>query len=384
MRRFARAAGVVFVLLMMPAAALASPSAASWSVLSTPNPARAKNAVLYDLACAGATDCMAVGSYDAKTRTLTLAEHWDGATWRVVDTPNPDGSQSAILDGVWCASAAACLAVGSENRSNGSAVPLAESWDGSAWSIDSPPAPHGAAGAVLIQDACTGPTACTAVGLSFTHDGEHLRPLVERWDGASWSQQHASMPPGATDAQLLDVSCASPSDCAAVGARGFLPSRTLAEHWDGSAWSVVPSPNPTDPKFPGSELGSVSCSSSSACVAVGVSQRFGHGGVRDRSLIERWDGSTWSLEKVTVPGNSSLWGVWCASANACMAVGSDRGVALAERWNGSNWTLQEPPLPPGATSAMLWGVVCRSATACIAAGSDSAGQGETLAERYSP
>jgi hypothetical protein len=382
-RRIDRATGALLILLLVPTAAVASPSKASWSILSTPNPPGAKHAVLWDVACATATDCMAVGSYDVASRTSTLAQHWDGATWRALDTPNPPHSQGALLTGVWCAPTGACIAVGFWNKPNADYVPFAESWDGAAWSIRKLPAPPGSSGAVLFQLACKDAQACTAVGTYFTRHGGHLRPFIERWDGSSWSQQYAPMPRHATDAQLLDVSCATASDCVAVGLRDFIPGRTLVERWDGSTWSVVPSPNPNDPRFPGALLASVSCSSPDSCVAVGESRRLRDGKEVDRSLVERWDGSTWSVEKVPVEGNSGLWAVRCVHENDCMAVGVDRGRPLAQRWNGTTWTLQAPPMPPGAHSATLWGVACQAATECIAVGSDTAGKGETLAERYS-
>jgi len=218
------------------------------------------------------------------------------------------------------------------------------------------------------------------VGTVFTNGGAQLGPLIDRWDGDSWSFQHAPTPPGATDAQVLDVSCTSDADCFAVGESNGTRGRTLVEHWDGTAWSIVRSPNPHEPKFPNSQLNSVSCVSSSFCVAVGESLRLGGG---TRLLVERWDGARWTVEAASAKGISELWAVWCQSATACMATGVDRGRAFADRWNGSAWTPQAPPMPPGARRAILWGVVCQAPTACIAAGSSSASKGSTLAEAYS-
>jgi hypothetical protein len=50
---------------------------------------------------------------------------------------------------------------------------------------------------------------------------------------------------GANSNDLEDVTCVSASDCWAVGNfhPGGGPLRTLIQHWDGASWSIVPSPN---------------------------------------------------------------------------------------------------------------------------------------------
>lgn len=37
--------------------------------------------------------------------------------------------------------------------------------------------------------------------------------------------------------------------------------------------------------------------------------------------------------------------VSCASATACVTVGSNQTAAMAERWNGTTWTVQRTPDP---------------------------------------
>lgn len=67
---------------------------------------------------------------------------------------------------------------------------------------------------------------------------------------------------------LLDVTCVSASDCWAVGY--YFPAtilQTLMEHWDGTSWAIVSSPNisPTQ----NHQLTAVTCASPSDCWAVG-------------------------------------------------------------------------------------------------------------------
>ena len=63
----------------------------------------------------------------------------------------------------------------------------------------------------------------------------------------------------------------------------------------------------------------------------------------------------------------------CTSSSACTAVGdftnhAGRPVTLAERWNCVGWAIQSTPMPPGARRGVLQGVSCTSSRACIAVG----------------
>jgi hypothetical protein len=116
-----------------------------------------------------------------------------------------------------------------------------------------------------------------------------------------------------------------------------------------SGWSIQHTPNPTG----GSDviLNGVSCTSASACTAVGGPPQPATTGV---TLAERWNGTTWSIQHTPNPTGASLTllqGVSCASASACTAVGSTSTstttVTLAERWNGTTWSIQTTPNPTG-------------------------------------
>src|SRR5439155_615910 len=68
---------------------------------------------------------------------------------------------------------------------------------------------------------------------------------------------------------LVGVSCASRRFCTAVGTfRDSVGQEVvLAEHWNGARWSIRSVPNP--PAATSSALEGISCSSTSACIAVG-------------------------------------------------------------------------------------------------------------------
>ena len=117
----ALAAGMAVAVLPLASAAAAS----GWSIQHTPNPAGGSGSILNGVSCTSASACTAVGDSSNGTATVTLAERWNGTRWSIQTTPNPAGGSNSMLNGVSCASATACTAVG--GSSNGT---LAEGWNG--------------------------------------------------------------------------------------------------------------------------------------------------------------------------------------------------------------------------------------------------------------
>src|SRR4029077_16069801 len=120
---------------------------------------------------------------------------------------------------------------------------LVERWNGTSWSIVASPNPAGADLAQLLAVTCPTASNCNAVGLVFSFSAG-ITPLAEHWNGTSWKVVPSDSPPGAFLAELIDVSCASPTNCTAVG--GYvadtpdaLVTKTLIEHWNGSRWTTV-------------------------------------------------------------------------------------------------------------------------------------------------
>src|SRR5207249_3824675 len=145
------------------------------------------------------------------------------------------------------------------------------------------------------------------------------------------------------------------------------------EHWDVSSWTVANSANTsiTQPNI----LYSVTCASASECWAVGYSTDFIGTSTVYRTLIERWDGSSWTIvSSPNVTGNTYIYlnAVTCASASQCWAVGDyaagSAGQTLIERWDGSSWTIVSSPPNTSSDAYNLFGVTCESASDCWAVG----------------
>jgi hypothetical protein len=374
-----------------------------WSVQGVPNPASAQQSLLSAVSCASATACTAVGyaTQRAETVQVTLAERWNGTRWASQAGPGDLGGQEPnVLTAVSCRSGAACTAVGYyENHLFGTPRTLAERWAGARWVLQPTPHPASARSGTLNGVSCASARSCAAVGSYPATRGGHLvnLALAERWNGRKWAIQHIPGPARMSDSSLAAVSCASVRACTAVGRysvrrHGRTVHLSLAERWNGANWAVQRSPSPAGGS--GSSLAGVSCASARACTAVGshTVKRLGH--VVSMSLAERWNGRHWVIEpRPSLPGGSdgSLTAVSCVSARACTAVGNyadtvlATGVPLAERWNGIRWTVQPSPSPAGASDSSLTAVSCASARACVAVGNyqaSSSGAGTTLAERW--
>jgi hypothetical protein len=188
---------------------------------------------------------MAVGYYGFGPGTqVTLAEAWNGTRWKRLTTPTPDSMGS--LAGVSCTATAACLSVGGHAASGVTLVnaTLSEQWNGSTWQVRSSPNPGGANFAGLNSVSCTGATACMATGGGATGEGESGFTLAESWNGSSWSLL-SSPSPGSFSDELRGVSCTSATSCMAVGDfEGTGNQFTLAEAWNGTHWTTVKTPHP--------------------------------------------------------------------------------------------------------------------------------------------
>jgi hypothetical protein len=311
----------------------------------------------------------AIGSADQFTYTVP-------GEWAIFPSPSL-GSGENSLRGVSCLSRRFCIAVGQDSAPG--AEGLIEEWNGAAWSAVEAPEPRGEHDSDIgfIGVSCSSVKFCVAIGR-----GSHVRSpdssgtisFVDTWNGATWSEARV----GSLRTALREVSCVSPSFCVAVGQAESSgldggPQKTIVEFWNGETWSSATSADPglLD------ELEGVSCVSITFCVAVGsfTDETFvGH------ALIESWNGTEWS--QVPDPGTGSLKGVSCVSAKRCVAVGGSPSGTLVESWNGRMWSTLESPNPDGSGTPRLNAVSCVSARSCVAVGSDSTYQGpsQTLVE----
>ncbi len=237
---------------------------------------------------------------------------------------------------------------------------------------------------------CPTTTFCMTVGTPASSSGVGL-PLIEVYRSGVWSEMAAAPLPSDTLGGGLDgVSCVSTSFCVAVG--GYNPGGgggvlSLVEKFNGTSWSLMPSPNPANSYVP--FLVSVSCTSTTFCVAVG-SNEFQQDTATGLvvTIVETFNGASWSLmpspnlpEPAGGNGMSVLTSVSCVSTTFCVAGGwggpvSGTQLPLIETFNGSSWSITPIPAPPNPYplsvaneySAHLESVSCASPSFCVAVG----------------
>jgi len=387
--------------LLLTALGFAStPTPAGWSIVTSPDTSSTQYNFLDGVTCASASNCWAVGYFDnVSGYAQTLIEQWNGTSWTIVTSPNTTtvtgATQSNVLYGVTCVSASNCWAVGeSSDATTGIARTLIEQWNGTSWSIVTSPNSSAAENNYLEAVTCVSASNCWAVGNSYSGSGVTNQTLIEQWNGTSWSVVTSLNTSTTQPNWLSGVTCASASECWAVGYSSTgtdinMVYQTLIEQWDGTSWAIVPSPNTSTTEF--NFLFGVTCASASECWAVGYgSDDNGY----DRTLVEQWNGSAWAI--VTSPNTSStqnnfLESVTCVWQSDCWAAGfssSTGGVdqTLIEHWDGSAWALVTSPNTSATQLNVFYGATCASGSECWGVGwyINASGDYQTLIEEYSP
>jgi hypothetical protein len=224
---------------------------------------------------------------------------------------------------------------------------------GSIWKVETTVNPE--AGAVtdstFASVSASGPADAWAVG-TFSNHRALDEPLVEHWDGTAWSRLIVPQPAG-QQATLSGVADLGSDDAWAVGTRfgggvGATPAGlTLIEHWDGTTWSIVPSPNPAE-GTPGDDdvLDAIAGTGPTDLWAVGSDVIEEDNTIQ--LLFEHWNGTTWTAVASPTPAGSFQFAssITAVAADDVWVVGSDKtdgSATLAAHWNGTTWSIVPTP-----------------------------------------
>jgi hypothetical protein len=328
----------------------------SWSQVASPSPSNSTN-FINGVAAVSGNDVWAVGEASDSSGDTNLIEHWDGSAWTV--QPNvPAPSKSARLAAVSADSATDAWAIGQFVGDQGSGIDEQSEvlhWDGTSWTQVSFPNPT--VNTVFDVHAVS-PSDAWAVG--FASDGRGSgtsRNLILHWDGISWSEvPNVPSVPGDGNG-LFGVTATSATDAWAVGSHDTLNDPTGDKsailHWDGSTWTAVANlPNPG----PDNVLGKVSADPSGND-AWAVGKVFGSDG-NNHPFFLHWDGYAWTQVPSVDPASavSVVNDVQTFSPTDAWAAGesfstSGPNTTLLEHWDGTSWS-QVASANPGVSNGI--------------------------------
>ena len=346
-------------------------SALQWAMVDSPNQGAGDN-FLAGIAAINANDIWTAGNYldDASALHHTLVERWNGSAWVVMPTPAPGGGNSylssiAVIDGTdaW--------AVGEYQQGAGGADhTLIERWNGATWTVAPSPSPGGDI-KFLFSIAAVNAHDIWAAGFYQDTATAFSRTLIEHWNGSAWAIV-PSPNPGTGNNELYGVAALDANNAWVAGeyhdgSSGIV--HTLIERWDGKQWSVVPSPNPGAGN---NVLASVAVTDAQHAWVAGYYQTSA--GEPSHTLVEQWNGASWSPVASLDPGYSDneLYSIAATDTQNVWSVGNyqdESGTlqSLIERWNGTRWSL-EPSPDPGTAANSLDGVAVTDATHAWAVG----------------
>jgi hypothetical protein len=163
-----------------------------------------------------------------------------------------------------------------------------------------------------------------------------------------------------TETRLEDVSCSTPTACLAIGvdntASGGSTTTNLVQRWDGTSWTAAPVP--TFSGATATTLLRVSCGTPTSC---GIFAIATIGGVSSHRFAH-WDGEAWTVMPIVGINMGGGSGVSCLPSGTCVFVAFGSGVLTWTAGTTSTVSAWSPPMVA---------FDCTSPTSCFAAISTS-------------
>ena len=190
---------------------------------------------LLNVACPEAKSCIAVGTGNS----VDFAQRWNGTTWSAMHPLVDVGPESSWLSSVSCTSSRNCYASGTWDRDG----TLIEHWDGASWTIV--PSPNQAFGVhVNLGGISCKAKGCVTVGSGSSNSTYPLQTTIAiHQDRTTWTVHPSQPTPAPASSALMGVACIQAKNCFAVGyyqtPNVFGNVFALIEHWNGRTWSAV-------------------------------------------------------------------------------------------------------------------------------------------------
>ncbi len=293
---------------------------------------------LQSVSCPSAGECSAIGEYTDSSEiehALLLSE--TSGTWgtgvEAIMPANVTAGAGGRLTGLSCSSAGNCVAVGHYAVGGSQYQGLLLSETSGTWGagVEATPPANADWSLFLEGVSCASAGNCTAVGWYFDSEG-HQGLLLSETSGVWGTGVEARMPANGgsePDAGLNGVQCASAGNCTAGGnyiANSDQIEGVLLTDVSGVWGTGIEAPEPVNARSePFFELGSLSCPSAGNCAVIG--SYWDSSNDNDSSLLTESSGSWGPALEAQAPANAganpeaSLGSVSCTSPGNCTAVG---------------------------------------------------------------
>lgn len=283
-------------------------------------------------------DVWAVGSYSNGSFDQTLIEHWDGAQWNVVPSPNA-AAQSNRLGAVVALATNDAWALGATDESS-----FLVRWNGTAWNFA--PTPQGVS---VYFDSIDG----TASDNVWIGGIVVEKPYAARWDGTQWLEMTPPTLLATARIQRIITIASNQVYVLAVAydetTQPYPVSRTyFVLRWDGADWTTFgefTSYRGVHGSWP--SINDLAVIAANDIWLVGDDFEYVLG---SSFTIRRWDGTTWQdLPSPPYTGRQAfLTAIAAKSSVEAWVVGSHERewfgarVPLLSQWNGTAWNTLSP------------------------------------------
>jgi hypothetical protein len=187
--------------------------------------------------CGSATMCRLTGYAETSTGDVNVEFTWNGTDWAKWSVPVDAGILGTPLE---CGTSTFCVTWDVEETSSQMSV---DTYGGSNWAAHSTGYTGHESGTEPAGFSCVGSGFCLQTGFFYNSDFTAFQPMAYVMHGSTWSLDN--LPALGKNAFLTGASCASTTDCYAVGM--YTTSSSLSGamwlpellHYDGTSWSSV-------------------------------------------------------------------------------------------------------------------------------------------------
>jgi hypothetical protein len=291
-------------------------------------------------------------------------------SWVGAQASRPTGVNPEDVFGtdVRCPATGACISLGNYGNATGG-TGLLQVQSGSGWT--STPMPTGSGTAAFYNDlSCPVTGWCAAVGLSITTvAGPPVSvtqlPIVDVYDSGTQTATDLPVPVGydPTLTTYTSISCTSSTACVALGQTALIGSTTdvaAAATLAAGTWTATVLNNPADASSDGVQAYAIECPTSTSCVGLGsYTDTTGNG----QGVVEILASGIWTTQETPVPADAAanpetlVDGSSCWAAASCQLAGSyvtNTGIfaPFTVGVSGTTLTATRLPVPVNAVSTL--------------------------------